>query len=73
QSFQGKRDYVTYGRKAPAIVQAIRARSDAPTIWQEVYGRLKEITTTISQSYAEGHKQYKELVLGLESQFLKTA
>jgi len=74
KSFSGKRDYVTYGKKEPKIVEAIRARPNSQRIWEEVYGKLREITSTIvSGDYQKGHSQYKELVLGLEAKFAKTA
>jgi len=74
KSFQGKKDYILYGRKAPGIVEAIKARPDSRRIWEEVYGTLKEITSTIiSGDYQKGHSQYKGLVLGLEAKFAKTA
>jgi hypothetical protein len=70
RSFSGKRDYVTYQRKGPKIVQAIESREDAQSIWRSIYDQLKNVTASIlSNNYEEGHQQYKELILGLEKQF----
>lgn len=67
KSFQGKKDYITYGRKAPVIVQAIESRDDSQDIWKRVYGALKNITSAVlSSDYERAHQQYKDLVLGLE-------
>ena len=72
KSFRGKRDYITYGRRAPIIVQKIRSRTDAQETWTRVYETLKQITATIlSGRYKEGHQQYKSLVLELEDKFAK--
>ncbi len=71
KSFQGKRDYLSYGRKGPAIVQAIESRNDSHGIWKQVYEKLKDITATIlSNDYEKGHGQYKDLVLGLEEAYV---
>ncbi len=73
RTFGGRRDFVLYGRKAPAIVQAIESRSDANDIWRNVYDRLKEITSTIlTRDYGVAHGQYRDLVLGLEKEFVLT-
>ncbi len=70
KSFSGKRDYILYGRKAPNVVQAIRARSDSHEIWERVYETLREITSTVfSRDYGKAHQQYRDLVLGLESKY----
>jgi hypothetical protein len=72
KTFAGKRDYVAYGRKAPAIVSAIRSREDSQRIWERVYETLRNITATItSGDYQQGHAQYKDLVLRLESEFAR--
>lgn len=72
KSFQGKKDYILYGRKAPAIVQAIDARNDSCEIWKRVYSSLRNITNIVfSGNYQKGHQQYKDLVLGLENEFVK--
>jgi hypothetical protein len=74
KSFRGKREYLLYGRKAPAIVQAIESRPDNKKTWSQVYETLREITSTIvSGRYEEGHQQYKSLVLRLEDQFVKSS
>ena len=70
KSFSGKRDYVSYQRKGPAIVQAIESREDSQNIWEKTYGKLKDIANNIiSGNYEKGHQMYKELILGLENQF----
>ena len=72
KSFRGKRDYITYGRIAPKVVQAIRSRADCRRVWENVYGTLGEVANLVGLGkYEEGHQQYKSLVLGLEAQFLK--
>lgn len=72
KSFSGKRDFITYRRKAPKIVEAIRTRSDPWAIWEGVYGKLKGITVTIvSGDHQQGHRQYRNLVLSLEAKFVK--
>jgi hypothetical protein len=69
-SFSGKRDYITYQKKGPRIVSAINSRDDSKSIWQGVYEKIGEVTQSIlSEDYAKGHKQYKDLILGLEAQF----
>jgi len=69
KSFSGKKDYVAYQRKGPAIVQAIELREDKQNIWEGIYEKLKEVTSSVlSQDYSKGHQQYKDLILGLESQ-----
>jgi len=74
KSFSGKREYVQYGRKAPGIVQAINSREDALSIWERVYEKVREVTTSVlSGNYAKGHQQYKDLVLGLEEKFAKAS
>ncbi len=71
KSFQGKKDYVIYGRKAPLIVQAIKSRDDSQDVWKRVYGTLRNITSAVLSSDNErAHKQYKDLVLGLEKEYL---
>lgn len=71
QSFSGKRDYVLYQRKGPAIVQAIESREDSQGIWKRVYESLRDVTTSVlSGNYERGHQSYKELILGLEKQFV---
>jgi len=70
KSFTGKRDYVSYQRKGPAIVQAIESQKDSRRIWQEVYAKIKDVTSSVmSGNLSEGHALYKELILGLEKQF----
>ena len=72
KSFRGKRDYITYGRIAPRVVQAIRSRRDSQRVWENVYGTLGEVANLVgSGKYEEGHQRYKSLVLGLEAQFVK--
>lgn len=73
KTFSGKREFVLYGRKAPAIVQAIEARSDAHNVWERVYDRLKVVTSSVlSKDYETAHGQYRDLVLGLEREFVLT-
>lgn len=70
RSFKGKRDYLTYARRAPAIVQAIRASSDFKRIWTQVYVALNEVTSAVaSKRYEEGYQKYKSIVLKLERLF----
>ncbi|MDP2924881.1 MAG: hypothetical protein Q8N99_00755 [Nanoarchaeota archaeon] len=72
KSFSGKRDYVLYQKKGPAIVQAIESREDAQNIWRSVYEKLRNVAASIlSKNYGKGHQQYKELILGLEEQFVR--
>jgi len=71
RSFSGRRDFLLYGRKAPVVVQAIEARSDAREIWNGVYERLKSVTeNTVSGNYKTAHEEYRDLVLGLEREFV---
>ncbi|MBU3913383.1 MAG: hypothetical protein KKE50_04800 [Nanoarchaeota archaeon] len=71
KSFSGKRDYVLYGRKGPLIVQAIGAREDSQGIWKRIYEKLQDVTSSVlSSNYERGHQLYKELILGLEAQFV---
>ncbi len=71
KSFSGIRDYVRYGRRAPAVVEAIRSRTDSREVWQGVYGSLKEVTSKIvSGAYEAGYQAYKDLVLNLENRFI---
>jgi len=74
KSFSGKRDYIAYGRKAPAIVGAINSRPDSQKIWAQVYNSLKQVAVRVfAGEYVEGHGQYKALVLALENRFVKIA
>ena len=71
RTFGGKRDYLSYQKKGPAVVQAIEARSNAREIWNGVYQRLKDVTSnTVSGNYETAHEKYRELVLGLEKEFV---
>ncbi|MFA6089971.1 MAG: hypothetical protein WC755_09000 [Candidatus Woesearchaeota archaeon] len=71
KSFSGKRDYITYGRIAPLIVQKIRASNNCLDTWKQVYGQLQRIVPNVEKGkYQEGFNQYKSLVLGLEAQFM---
>ena len=71
KSFGGRRDYLLYGKKGPAVVKAIEARSDARSVWEGVYERLKNITSSIlSKDYGLAHQKYRDLVLGLERDFV---
>jgi len=71
KSFSGKRDYIAYGRKGPAIVQAIESREDSLGIWGRIYETLKDVTASVlSGNYERGHQSYKELILDLEKQFV---
>jgi len=68
KSFQGKRDYILYGRKAPRIVSEIESRSDSKEIWGRVYEKLKDITRTVFGGELErGYQSYKSLVNELDS------
>jgi len=70
KSFSGKRDYVSYQTKGPAIVQAIASQENPQGIWDGIYQRLGDVTASVlSNDYEKGHNQYKELILGLEKQF----
>lgn len=70
KSRQGKRDYISYGRKLPMIVKKIEARIDAKEIWENVYERLKDITKLVSdRNYEEGYQSYRGLVTELSEKF----
>ena len=72
KSFGGRRDYISYGRRAPKVVEAIRAREDAPKIWAEVYEGLKKVSArVVGNHFREAHQDYKSLVLELENRFVK--
>ena len=69
KSMQGKRDYITYNRIAPAIVGRIESRDDSKKIWSKVYESLSSVAQLVFQErYAEGHSEYKRLVKELEVQ-----
>ncbi|MAG01717.1 hypothetical protein CMI42_00090 [Candidatus Pacearchaeota archaeon] len=71
QSFQGRRDYISYKRKAPGIVQAIKDRKEAQDIWDGIHKKLETIASSVhSNNLREGHRLYKELVLDLESRYI---
>ena len=72
KSFSGKRDYIMYRRRGPAIAEAINSREDSQGIWKNVYERLGDVTSSVlSSNYEMGHRLYKDLMLGLEKQFVK--
>lgn len=72
KSLQGKKDYVSYQRIGPSIVEAVESRSNAREIWEEVYGALKSVTSAVfSGRYEDAHQKYKELMLDLKKQFVK--
>lgn len=68
KSFHGKRDYVKYIKKAPQIVESIRAREDSQKIWEEVYSKLGHIADLVSnKKYREGYQSYRSLVMNLDA------
>jgi hypothetical protein len=70
-SFSGKRDYVSYGRIGPKIVDSIRSREDSKQVWGNIYKKLTDVASVVFEGkYEEGHQQYKSLVLGLEKKFV---
>lgn len=71
KSFGGIKDYIRYGRRAPRIVEAIRAREDSRKIWGEVYSGLRDVASAVaSREYERGYQKYKNLVLELENRFV---
>jgi len=72
KSFSGIKDYVRYGKRAPQVVQAIRAKENAKEIWEQVYTSLRKVASSVnSGDLKEGYAKYKDLVLGLENRFVK--
>lgn len=70
KSRQGKRDYVSYGRKSPAIVKRIEARTDAREIWTGVYEKLKGVAKLVlNKNYEGGYQSYRSLVIDLNERF----
>lgn len=70
KSFKGKRDYISYGKKAPEIVKAIRSKPESKQIWKQVYQSLNDVTSAVAFGrYEEGYEQYKSLVVRLANQF----
>lgn len=70
KSRQGKRDYVSYGRKSPAIVKRIEARTDAREIWTGVYEKLKDVAKLVfDKNYEGGYQSYRSLVIDLNERF----
>ena len=71
KSFSGKKDYLSYQKKGPAIVSAISTQKDPGSIWERVYEQLQNVTQSVLDgNYVRGHQQYKDLILGLEAQFV---
>ena len=72
KSFSGIKDYVRYGKRAPQVVSAIRARNDAREIWEQVYTRLRDVANSVnSGNMKEGYAKYKELSVSLENKFVR--
>lgn len=72
KSFSGRRDYVRYGRIGPSIVTKIRASENSKGIWGKVYETLQGIAPQVYEGkYQQGYRQYRDLVLGLETSLLK--
>lgn len=72
KSYSGVRDYVRYEKRAPAVVSAIKAREDAPKIWEGVYAGLREVTAkVVGNQFKEAYQAYKNLVIGLEKKFVE--
>lgn len=72
KSFKGKRDYVAYQRRGPAIAQAIDAREDSQNVWKRIYERLQDVSASVVENNYEGaHNLYKDLMLSLEKQFVR--
>jgi len=69
KSRAGKRDYITYRKIGPKIVQAVESRPDRMQIWDNVYASLQETARFVySGKNEDGYRTYKGLVHRLEAQ-----